>query len=101
MKSAKHKKKKMDLDELANIVVKGFGAVAEDIADMRSDMTRMDGRLNEMDGRLTTMDGKLTSLTSEMHIGFSEVNRRLDTVIQAQLSDHAMRIKSLEEIVRK
>ena len=85
----KKQKAKVTLEFIAEMIAgtnarmeKGFAAISEDLAEIR-----------------TELDTKADA--AEMHQGFETINRRLDTVIQVQLSDHAMRIKSLEESARK
>ena len=87
--------KKMTLESLAKLVSKGFAdlegkmergfaAVAEDIADIRSKMATKDD---------------IAAVRKEMQEGFLAVNRRLDQIIQMQLDEHAGRIKKLETAV--
>lgn len=45
------------------------------------------------------MKGELRELKNDMEHGFAEVNRRIDSVVQPQLDEHAHRIKRLEERV--
>jgi hypothetical protein len=89
------KKRKASLDTILSTVQRGFAdlegkmergfaAVAEDIADIRSKMATKDD---------------IAAVRKEMQEGFLAVNRRLDQIIQMQLDEHAGRIKKLETAV--
>lgn len=45
------------------------------------------------------MDSRVDRLEQKMDAGFAEIVRRLDTIIQMQLDEHASRIKKLEMAV--
>ena len=78
------KKRKASLGAILSTVERGFAAVADDIADVKSKMATKDD---------------LADLRKEMHEGFADTNRRLDHIIQMQLDEHATRIKKLEAAV--
>ena len=76
------KKKETEFEKLARLI-KGEGDdVRGEIADVRKEMK--DGFAN---------------VREEMRTGFAVINRRLDTIIQIQLDQHAHRIKKLETAV--
>jgi hypothetical protein len=79
-----NKKRKASLDAILSTVERGFAAVADDIADVKSKMATKDD---------------LAHLRKEMHEGFAAINRRFDHIIQMQLDEHAGRIKKLEAAV--
>jgi len=47
------------------------------------------------------LDKRIDALDKKVELGFALVMRRLDTVIQIQLDEHASRIKKLETAVFK
>ena len=76
-----------EVGEMLHHVVKHL-ATKEDVADIRKEMaTKKD------------LETGLATVRKEMHDGFALINRRLDTIIQIQLDQHAGRIKKLETAV--
>ena len=58
--------KKTTLNELGEMIERGFAAVASDIADIKStmatknDIARLDDRINKLDAKIDRIDTKLT-----------------------------------------
>jgi hypothetical protein len=65
------------LRDVLDAVVKGFTAIEQKMATKE----------------------ELAALSTRMNNGFTEVNRRIDKVVQPELDNHAHRIKKLEEEV--
>ena len=86
------KRKETEFDKLARLIksesedVREHMATKDDIAAVRKEMA-------------TKQD--LRALEKKMDEGFSAIIRRLDTIIQIQLDQHAHRIKKLETAVFK
>lgn len=76
-----------EVGEMLHHVVKHM-ATKEDVAELRK----------EMKGDITDVRKKMAT-KEEMAAGFAAINRRLDTIIQIQLDQHAGRIKKLETAV--
>lgn len=68
-------------------------ATKEDVAELRKEMK---GDITDVRKEMAT---GFTNVRKEMHDGFALINRRLDTIIQIQLDQHAGRIKKLETAV--
>ncbi len=80
------KKKETGFESLARLM-KGE---SEDIRKhVQSTEKRLDARIGAVEKHLT----------DKIDIGFALINRRLDTIIQQQLDEHATRIKKLESAV--
>ncbi|KKW19588.1 MAG: hypothetical protein UY63_C0010G0022 [Parcubacteria group bacterium GW2011_GWA2_51_10] len=79
-------KKESEFDKLARLIKSESedirGEMKEEFADVRSEMK-----------------SEFANVRKEMREGFSAIIRRLDTVIQMQLDEHARRIKELETAV--
>jgi hypothetical protein len=101
-----NKKRKASLDIILSTVERGFAAVAEDIADIKSKMatkddlaaveTRLDRRIDKLDGKLDRLDTKLTKFEEheidkrlqlevrvsaiEKHLGLDKKRRLTDTI---------------------
>ena len=85
-KTKSAKPRKATLDTIFSTMERGFAAVAEDIADIRSKMatktdlaaleTRLDHRIDKLDGKLDRVDGKLGKF--EEH----EIDKRLQLEVR-------------------
>lgn len=71
----------------------GFDKLAELIKGESDDIRE---HINAMETRI---DNRVDLLERKMDSGFAEIVRRLDTIIQMQLDEHASRIKKLEMAV--
>ena len=71
-------KKETEFDKLARLI-KGE---SEDIR-------------GELGGKIDSLGGRIDSLEKEMREGFSAIIRRLDSIIQMQLDEHAHRISKM------
>ena len=76
------KQKENDFEKLARLI-------KEEGEDIRTHTSLENQRL----------DKQIGALEKKMEIGFSLITRRLDTIIQMQLDEHARRIKKLETAV--
>ena len=85
------KRKETEFDKLARLI-KSEGE------DIRGELG---GRIDSVDGAIDSLGSRINSLEKEMREGFSGVIRRLDSIIQMQLDEHARRIKKLETTVFK
>ena len=85
MAHRKVKKSESEFDKLARLI-KGEGD------DIRGELIRLEKR---MEGLEKKTDEGFSSVQKELAV----INRRLDTIIQMQLDEHARRIKKLETAV--
>ena len=89
----------VSLVSLSRTIEKGFASVAEDIGDIRKEMATKEDLETGLAAVRKEMATGFTNVRKEMGDGFALINRRLDTIIQIQLDQHAGRIKKLETAV--
>ena len=95
MENSSEDKKEMTLDDLAQMVQRGFQAAANDTHAVHEEVTSL---RTEMDSRFNAVEGKLDAVEQEVK-AVREEQRRHNHVCEADIIDLDMRLKRVEEKV--